>query len=222
MSYRSVTIEGPSYSGKSRFIEELALYGYASVDENAEYANGGLEFPPLPFRTIEEAKSSVDFCLRLERLRHQAAMELASESNLPIIMDRSPLSNMVFQIMLRDLESDSCSAYEYTVERILEAQKKGEIASPQVVIYLKPPSREEFLRRVNVRGETIFPIINGYESAEFMGGWYEKVLADHFGESNSRTIVGGTPSDNAKIILDFLPNANYTEPKLDKEKLLNY
>lgn len=91
-----ITVEGASFSGKTSLIAQLAQYGYKFIGEYADYANNGLDFPKLPFDTPEEAKSSIDFFLEIEKRRTADAKKLAKNSNLPIIMDRSPFSCMVF------------------------------------------------------------------------------------------------------------------------------
>lgn len=112
--------------------------------------------------------------------------------------------------MLEILTPQNPSVYTYTVDTFLQANLQGEIILPQAIIYLKPPSYEDFLQRVSDRGATLIPLLNDYTSGKVMELWYNRLVSTEFDPSNSRIIAGGKVCENALSLNSFISQANYS------------
>lgn len=200
-----VAFEGAPFSGKTTLIRKLhEKYGVKFVKEYAEYANGGNDFPPFPSKNFDDAKKSVRFMVDIEKRRCEEAYDIAINSELPVIMDRSPLSCIVFQKTVEVLHPEYPSVYAYSVEAFLKAYDDGKIFFPQIMIYIQPPELQAFQNRVINRGATPINMFNDHKCGKIMELWYKHCITMCFSELNHKII----PSNNNQIEnnVDFVGN----------------
>lgn len=219
-------VEGAPFSGKTTLIKGLSeQFGVKFVPEYAKYASSGKDFPPFPSASIKDAKKSVEFFVDLEKKRCSDVIKLAQETDMPIIMDRSPLSCIVFQKMIEINNPELPSVYAYSIEAFYDAYEKGEIFFPQVMVYIQPPGFEDFKQRVANRGETPIEMFNTYQCGKIMELWYKLCVKKCFKDFNSLVLPSGNNQIQSNI--DFassflISEANYkTNPFINLPTMLD-
>lgn len=176
-----VAIEGNSFSGKTTTTESLAeTFGVPIIHEYDKYAGGGLNFPSFPPDNYSEAKKSIDFFVELETRRTHDAIEHSIKSGLPVVMDRSPFSCLVFQWTVQKRLPEVPNAYAYSLETFEKAVQSGDIVLPDGLIYLEPESEAIFLDRVRRRGRVHIDFLNDVETLRSMRYWYKEVISKAF------------------------------------------
>jgi deoxyadenosine/deoxycytidine kinase len=210
-------VEGNSFSGKTTTVERLEeQFHVPIVHEYDRYANGGINFPHFPPETYEDAKGSIDFFVELETRRSQDAMELALTRDLPVVLDRSPYSCLVFQWTVGRRDPSIPEAYAYSLEKFQRAVEDGNIILPNGLIYLEPGSEDIFMKRVQTRGRVHIDFLNDIETLRLMREWYKKVMDKHFVDDSGIIIqtVEGNIDLTAMLLFEFITNSN--DSKLPK------
>ena len=199
-------LEAASFSGKTTLAKSLQNYGIRTVQEYARYANAAKKFPPLPFKTMDEAKESTPFFINLESDRCKKAIRLFEKTGKPVLMDRGLLSCLAFQFSVEKLHPEQNSAYQHSLELVYNAYQRKDIFEPTSIIYLEPPSKDDFIERVNKRGPTNNDQLNVHESGQCMKKWYLSCIKECFTDKNSLVLPSshGNPESNIHPALEFL------------------
>jgi deoxyadenosine/deoxycytidine kinase len=219
------TIEGSCFAGKTTLLEELkSKYGVKIVEEYDTYANGGLDFPTYPQTTIEDIKVAIDFFIGIDRQRSEKAIELSMKYDKPILMDRSPLSCIIFQKLAYEYDSkNSVDAFAYTVDRFREEVEAERITFPSVLVYLEPDSLATFYQRIASRGVLPIPFLNTKETLESTRQFYETIIRNHHDEKSAIILKSkdGDLDFLCHCAYEFLEHANYNHPLLNLEIIKN-
>jgi len=211
--HKIATIEGHCFSGKTTIINKLrSNYQIEIIEEYVDYAGGADFFPKFPPRSIEEAKSSIKYFVDLEKKRSHDAIEKSIKSGLPVIMDRSPLSCIVFQKVANSQVKDIDDIYSYSCEAFYTEFEKGNIVFPSVIVYAEPPNIEIFKKRVLQRGRVPIEFLNTPETFIQMQKWYKQFLSEHLTSNNGMILqtLEGQVDLLAFMVYEFLSNANFT------------
>jgi deoxyadenosine/deoxycytidine kinase len=209
---RISTIEGNCYSGKSTMVRELGMrYGMKTVGENADFANNGKDFPIFPPASYEDAKKSIDLFVQIEKKRYDTAVNLAHQTSQPVVMDRSPLSCIIFQAAV-EVQFNNPSAYAYSVDAFNKEVQDGKIVYPQALVYLEPETIYIFKKRVIERGRVAIDFLNTTENFLVMKKLYSEFISRHYRKESTILLK----SQEGNIDLDtytafqFITNANYS------------
>lgn len=218
MSQKIAAIEGNSFSGKTTTVESLEdTFGIPVIHEYDRYAGGGLNFPSFPPDNVGEAKKAIDFFVRLEVRRSQHALELAEKSALPVVMDRSPFSCIVFQKAVQDTMPNLPNAYAYSIEAFQKAICDGEIVLPGAMIYLEPQDEATFEKRVRERGRVHIDFLNETRTFRLMQSWYTNLVKDVYGIDSG--IILKSLEENIDLTtlfaFEFVMKARYKENGID-------
>lgn len=211
--YKISAVEGNSFSGKTTLLRTLKeKYQVEVAWESMKYAQDKHKFPHFPPQSIEDAKKAVQIFVDLEKIRINDVIDKCIRSGKPVIMDRSPLSAIVFEYAIKKLQPDIINVYAYTLEAFQEQVKTKELSLPSVIVYLEPESRKAFLERVKARGQVQVDFLNQPESVELMQNWYKLVLSDYYADNSSILLKSrqGDTEIMAQIVAEFLIKANYT------------
>lgn len=173
-----VAIEGNSFAGKSTSVKGVeARYGLPSIDEYFHYAERlGQTFPSFPPESLDDARRSIDFFVRIEQQRSADAVALSCQRQQPVVMDRSPFSCIVFQWTVKQNMPSIPEAYAYSLEAFMAEHEKGNIVFPDGLVHLEPESEEIFRRRVHQRGKVDIDFLNDVETLKAMRDWYERTI----------------------------------------------
>jgi deoxyadenosine/deoxycytidine kinase len=208
---RISTLEGNCFSGKSTLLRELMQkYNVKVVGEYADYANDGEDFPPFPSASYEDAKKSIDFFVEIEKRRISKAVDLSAQSSLPVVMDRSPLSCIVFQAAVEE-QFAVPSAHAYSVDAFNKQVQLGTIVYPQALVYLEPENLETFNKRVLQRGRVGIDFLNTSENFFVMQRLYRDYATTHYGKENSIQLqsLEGKVDLVAFTAFEFISNVGY-------------
>ena len=131
------TIEGSCFSGKTSLLRNLRdKFDVKIIEEYDHYVDGGKNFPKFPPQTLDEAKSAIKFFVEVEKRRSFDAINLSLKYNKPVVMDRSPLSCMVFQKVAEENHPEIPQIYAYTIDVFNEEAENGNIILPSFLLYL--------------------------------------------------------------------------------------
>ena len=111
-----IAFDGPIRAGKTSLIKKLVeFFNVASLGEYKEYAtNSGVDFPPYPPNSYEEAMDASIFFVGLEEKRVSDLKKLKLLKNKIIFVDRTYLSCVAF---------DYAANYFTKLGTFFEAQK---------------------------------------------------------------------------------------------------
>lgn len=131
-------VEGVSGVGKTTLLSNLKKFQEISgIDEYTTYAGGHKNFPKE-----SGASESIEAFLKWEIQRSLVAKRLANQST--VIMDRSPLSIIVFDYAL----NQDSTAFIRVAKAFQRAWEEGEILIPMGFIFIKAPP-QTIVERLN-------------------------------------------------------------------------
>jgi deoxyadenosine/deoxycytidine kinase len=207
------TLEGPCFSGKTTLLNELRTkFGVATIEEYVHYAGGSKKMPQFPPKTLDEAKTSVRFLVEIEKKRTNDAVELSLKKGVPVIMDRSPLSCIVFEKALSKFDPEIPSVYAYSIEAFHQEIENGNIVIPGAMIYLESGSVEQFVNRVLKRGRIKINMLNDPQALLIMQEWYRDIIKDIYNDNNGIVLksVDGELDLTAFYAMEFIQKAKYS------------
>ena len=207
-----VTIEGACYSGKTTLLKGLETSGGVQiVEEYVHYMGGSKKMPRFPPPTTDQAKSVISMFVEIEKKRCSDAIELYEKSGgIPILMDRSPFSCMLFEKTIQTRFPKIPNVFEYSVEAFAKEIELGSIFIPPAIIYIKPQNDKIFEQRVKKRGRVPVDFLNEVETLELQNSWYQKIL-DNFYIGNSFTVESRDNNLEADVnhVKDFLYSTTF-------------
>jgi len=206
-----LTIEGNSFSGKTVTAEKLReVFGIPIVREYFEYAEDqGWKFPKFPRDNFEDAKNAINFFLELEKRRSDDAIDLSARKHMPVVMDRSPFSCIVFEWTVSKRFPKTPSAYVYAIEKFQKAFDEGKIILPQGLVLLEPENDDIFLSRVKKRGRVDVQFLNDLETMQLMKSWYISTIDNTFPDSGLvLQTVEGDVELTARFLYEFIVSLN--------------
>lgn len=199
-------VEGNSFSGKTTLTEEVhKKIGCPIIKEYFHYVD---HFPSFPFEDYEAAKSNVDFFIEAEIRRSQEAMDKSIQTGLPVVMDRSPFSIIVFQYAVNKLLPNIPNAYAYSWEAFQKALDESKIIIPPSIILLEP-SDNDFLSRVRNRGKVDVDFLNDVLTKQVMHSWYKRIIDTKY-KQNGLILksIEGKVDETARLAIEFILNAD--------------
>jgi thymidylate kinase len=123
-------IEGVSGVGKTTLLSNLKFQGISGINEYTTYARGHQNFPKES-GTSKAIKAFINW----EKQRSFTAKKLAKHSI--VIMDRSPLSVIVFDYAL----NQDSTAFIRVAKAFQKAWEEGEIIMPMGFIFIRVPPK---------------------------------------------------------------------------------
>lgn len=157
-----IAVEGPSFSGKSTLLSQLAQrYSTDTIGEHHDYAGAG--FPPDP-NTKDEAYVNADFFINLERKR-AVDIKQAFDRHALVFSDRSVVSLVAYQLALiavKDKLPGAIAVPEYVINHARQEIDAGKIEVPDGILLLRTADQETHNLRVGERGRTNSDIFNQY------------------------------------------------------------
>lgn len=218
-----VALEGAAYAGKTTLLNYLHdNFGtkVITIPEASEFVGGDKNFPDVPFKTLDDAKSSTHFFLEIEKNRLQLANKLYKKYKLPIILDRTtPVSSLIFYQLLKQFTPDSQGFideyYRHAISVFYAAVEEGSLVIPGSIIYVLPKNQEVFESRL-VRG-TKNTVFSHWDSFVFLNSKYSKLI-DIYYPSHSLILDSENTqmslANQAEKALKFVENVKVSQSKV--------
>lgn len=209
-------LEGTCYSGKTTVLNILSKGNIPIINEHFCFEDKNNPDPRRLFPTVnfESAKDSIKFFIDLDKKRTEQVFRLAEKGHDTILMERSALSPIVFQLLVPEFNPLVPDIFIWSIEEFYKAIERGDALMPQSMAFIQPENEQEFIRRVKVRGEFRLEkrFMSSQEYFTKCRNWLKSMITKYYPESSRRVIINsyGEQEYSASLLHEFILGADYS------------
>lgn len=202
---QATSLEGSSRAGKTTLLQKIGkeLGGQIGIiPEGSEYIGRDENDVVFDMSTVEGAKESLFFCLEVEKERTKDIM-LMAQKGIPIIMDRSLWSILIFYNTLAKVEPAFDRHFEefypYVLAVFEAVVKNGSVLMPSKIVYMTVENENVFQSR-----------LGGKSHNKFLGEWknvltyerlYPKLVLSHYSVGDILEVHSNNRADDLEKLV---------------------